>query len=75
MTMDPKATLEMLQEAIRSQNWDEAEWAGQDLLEWVKKQGFLPEPFELQVCLHDIPDISVRAVIRLLEDEGLELTT
>lgn len=71
--MDPQACLTALQSAIDSEDWAEAEWAANDLREWIEKGSFPPSPFELHARVHEITDIGVRALLSLLQDQGLEI--
>ena len=41
--MDPSATLERLREAYGQDDWDEITAASEDMLEWIRKGGGLPD--------------------------------
>lgn len=42
--MDPQACWERIKEALRDGDREEAQYALQDLAEWIRKGGFLPNP-------------------------------
>lgn len=49
--MDPNAAWENLQRLVMTAHWQEAKQQAQDLLEWLRKDGFAP-----RICGHPIFD-------------------
>jgi hypothetical protein len=42
--MDPQACWTRIKETLRNNDREEAEYALQDLAEWIRKGGYLPNP-------------------------------
>lgn len=64
--MDPNECMHHLNEHLSARNWDEAEWAASDLVDWLEDGGFPPNDKKVRVDLALVGDMDLaRWVLRL----------